>query len=173
MATLRIPIIGPGVRLDDAGNVRFETMQGSVWTGGTIDEFISVYPDTDTTDYLFGSFKVPENYSSATTDPAIVIPWVINDTSTNNVVFDFDYFAVADGEDVDRAYVENATVTDAGPGTAGLIQSAIATLTRANLVANDIVRFQVGRDSANASDTLEAIDVYVKYTQIVFRYADA
>ena len=73
MATFRIPILGPGLRLDDAGNLRFETMQGSVWTGGTIDEFIAVYPDTDTTDYIFGSIKVPVNYSSATTDPGATI----------------------------------------------------------------------------------------------------
>ena len=168
MATFRIPMFGPGLRLNDVGNVRFETMQSTVFNGGTNDEFVAVFPDSDADDKLFGSFKIPENFVGS---PNLIVPWTANTTS-NNVVIRHVVYAIADGEDIDPVSATGSgSNTNAAPAVAGQLQSSVRALS-GSYAANDIVRVEIGRNSGNAADTMEGIDVFMFYASIMFRYAD-
>lgn len=168
---LRTSIFGSDTAPDDTGDVFLERASVKMTTAPW-GEFIAVFKDTSTRIGIFGSFQVPDNYSSATTDPAILIPWS-SGTNTNNVVFDFDYRAHAIGEGFNQSGTQQAaTVTDVAPGTAWDFESAVIALTRANFVALDIVKFALYRDGVSASDT-HAADIIVQLGDVVFRYEDA
>ena len=102
---------------------------------------------------VYGAFRVPTDFVS---DAKIVIEWSATLTS-GNVVFDFDYNAVG-GDDTETfdpaAWQESLTVTDAAPGTARRKLTAELTMTDANLAADDVVEFFLGRDGADGSDTM-------------------
>lgn len=173
MATLRIPIFGPDMRLIP-GTVNGVSVEptGRAWTESAGNEMILVFGNTSTKDAVHGSFEVPDDYSASTTDPAIVIPWAIPGTG-DDVVFDFDYNAIAVGEDIDpTSFTQSLTVTDTAPGTADLLQSAEITLARAGIAALDIIRFIFARDGADVADDIAA-SVYVWMDSVMFRYDDA
>ena len=171
MATWRIPIFGSGTRFDNVGEPFLEPSQ-TKFGDGAADELLLVFPFSSTRDGVFGSFEVPDNYSASTTDPAIIIPWTTTQI-TNDVEWDFDYWAIGVGEDFDPAAVtETVNQNDTAPGTTKQIQSAVLTLTRANIAANDIIRFGLFRDQTDAGDTI-TIWVAVSIDNVMFRYDDA
>ena len=178
MAILRMPILGPDMRIiagatDQVQIMPAKTGSGTPWGESNNDELILAFANTSTKDGISGSFEVPDDYSASSTDPDIIIPWTIPGTSTNNVVWDFDYNAIAVGEDIDpTSFTESVTVTDAGPGTADLLQRASISLARTGIAALDIIRFTFSRDGTDSADTLAA-SVYVWMDNVMFRYADA
>ncbi len=83
--------------------------------------------------------------------------WMVNGTSTGNVIWGLQGVAQSDADALDAAYGTAVTVTDAGSGTANqVLKSAESSaITIAGSPAEgDIVHFRVYRDGDNGSDTL-------------------
>ena len=138
------------------------------YTGNAGEEFMAVLENSGTRDVMYGTFVVPDDFVS---NPAIVIPWTANETS-GKARFTFGYNAVAEGEDIDQVSLDQILNTsDGAPKTAGLIQSVVLSLNAGNFVANDVVRFELGRDTSHASDNLSSW-VVVLYNMVKFRYED-
>ncbi len=151
MATIRMPILGTGTVPDASGDVFFQPLSNVAPTNDLYDTLVLTFNDTANKDEVNGSFVVPKNYAG--TSASIVVQWAANATSGNNVVFDFDFNAMAAGESTDPSAHTSVTVTDADSTTAmGLVESSI-TLTAADLVADDLVLFQFGRDGAIGGPT--------------------
>lgn len=167
MATHRIPV--SLTRPDDSGNVFWEPLNvkatNDVWQHG-----VWVFNDTATRLLIYGSFMVPQNYVGT---PSIIVPWTSTAT-TGNVVWDFDYRAIGgdDAESIDQTGTQEAlTVTDAAPTAAFRLLVPSMSLTGSNLAAGDFVQFLLGRDGANASDTMAAAALAMQ--SIWFQYNDA
>ncbi len=79
---------------------------------------------------------------------------------TGNVVWGIQAVAISDDDVIDAAFGTAQTVTDAVTATTDMMRSAATSaMTVAGTPANsDLVKFQVYRDAANGSDTLNAID---------------
>jgi len=61
MATLQIPIFGPGTRPDASGELSFEPAQ-MAFPDGSADELIVEFSNSITRDGIYGSFEVPEHH---------------------------------------------------------------------------------------------------------------
>ena len=152
MATHRIPILGFATRPDDTSECFFEPADLNFGTNDLARQFVlalgSALAAAPTVKHgVYGAFRVPKNYVGTA---KIIIEWSATLT-TNDVVFDFDYNAVAgnDTESLDpSAWQESVTVTDTAPGTARRKLTAEVSLTSANLAVDDIVEFFFGRDGA-------------------------
>lgn len=174
MATHRIPILGFATRPDDTGECFFEPADLNFGSNDLARQFVlalgSALAAQPTLKHgVYGVFRVPKNYVGTAT---LVVEWASTLTS-GDVVFDFDYNAVAgDGaESLDpAAWQESVTVTDTVPGTARRKATPTVGLTSANLAIDDIVEFFFGRDGAAGGDTL-AGRAYV--FEATFQYADA
>ena len=162
MATFRIPILGSSTKPESPVYPQPTSVNG---TNNFFKPLIFIFPDSGTKDEIHGIFQVPQNYVGS---PKAIVPWSSTATS-GNIVFDFDYRAVAAGESMDQATAqESVTVTDAAPSSTDELQIAEMSLTAGNLSAGDMVPFILYRDGANASDTLTAdgslYGVYFEYT---------
>jgi hypothetical protein len=174
VATHRIPILGFATRPDDTGECFFEPADLNFGTNDLARQFVlalgSALAAAPTVKHgVYGAFRVPKNYVGTA---KVIIEWSAT-LITNDVVFDFDYNAVAgnDAESLDpAAWQESVTVTDTAPGTARRKLTAEVALTSANLAVDDIVEFFFGRDGAAGGDTL-AGRAYV--VEVTFEYADA
>lgn len=174
MATHRIPILGFATRPDDTGEAFFEPADLNFGSNDLARQFVlclgsATAAEPTVKHGVYGAFRVPKNYVSS---PKIIIEWSATLTA-NEVVFDFDYNAVAgnDTESLDpAAWQESVTVTDTAPGTARRKMVAEVSLTAANLVADDIVEFFFGRDGADAADDIVG-RAYV--FELTFEYTDA
>lgn len=168
MATHRIPILNQFCRPDNSGNVFWEPFSVKA-TNDVWDHGVWVFNDTATRLLLHGNFMVPQNYVGTA---SIILPWSAS-AITGNVVWDFDYRAVGgdDAESLDQAGVQEAvTVTDAAPTAAWNRLVPSVALTSANLAAGDLVQFYIGRDGADAADSMAAAAVLFGAW---FQYADA
>lgn len=168
MATIRIPILGPGTIPDTSGNVFMEPFSVKA-TNDVWGRMVFVFNDTSTRDGLRGGFSVPKNYVSTA---KIIVVWT-STVTTNNVVWDFDYRAVGgnDTESLDQSGTqESVTVTDAAPSAALERLEASMSLTDANLAVDDEVTFELFRDGANASDNMAGAALLFS---LHFEYADA
>lgn len=166
MATFQTSILGVNTREDNSGNVFVEPFSVKA-TNDLFSPDVAIFNDSGTRIGLRGVFRVPQNYVGS---PAILIEWTSTATS-GNVVWDFDYRAIATGESLDPSTVqEAATVTDAAPASAMNRESASISLTGANLAAGDLVLFELFRDGANGSDTMAAAAILM---HAYFQYADA
>lgn len=168
--TLDIPIFGVSTAPDNSGDIFVEPASVKMTTAPW-GALLAIFKDTSTRIGIHGSFRVPRNYSAATTNPTIVVPWS-SGTTSNNVVFDFDYRAHAIGEGFNQSGTsESVSVTDAAPGTAWNYESAILTLNKTLIVALDIIKFTLFRDGSDASDN-HAADIIVDLENVEFSYDD-
>lgn len=166
MATHRVGIIGAATLPDSSGNVFFESSSVKD-TNDRYPHLVAIFNDTATKIGLRGRFQVPQNYVGT---PAIVVAWK-STAITGDVVWDFDYTAVAVGESADPSTdQESATVTDTAAGTTLLLNEASIPLTAANLAAGDEVLFTLSRDGAVAGDTMAAAAIL---EAAYLEYADA
>lgn len=164
MATHRIPILGAGTIPDDSGEVFFEPYSVKA-TNDVWERLVAIFNDSSTRDGLRGGFVVPKNYVGS---PKLIIRWTSTAT-TGDVVWDYDYRAVAVGESLDQAGTqESATVTDTAGGSVNLLQEASITLA-ANFAVDDEVTHEIFRDGT-ASDTMAAAAIVFS---VLFEYADA
>lgn len=128
-----------------------------------------VFNDTGTKLSLYGTFKVPSDYSSA----AVIQPiWSCTATS-GSVVWDFDYRVVGgdDTTSLDQAtYQEALTVTDVAPTAAHRRLTPSMTATGSNFTADATVEFAISRDGVDAADTLAVsallFDLWFSYTSV-------
>jgi hypothetical protein len=97
-----------------------------------------------------GLFRLPVNYVQT---PVLLIDWSATLTS-GDVVWDFDYLAVATGESIDQTAVEALTVTSTAPGATDQIRQATLTLNGALLSAGDLIAWALYRDGVDAADTM-------------------
>lgn len=165
MATYRVPILGFATKPDTSGEVFFEpnSIKG---TNDFFEELVLVFNDSATKDSVFGSFMVPQNYSSSAN---FVVVWKTTATS-GDVEFDFDYRAVAAGESLDQATAqESLNQNDTAGGSADLRQDASLSATDGNFSAGDIVQFLLSRDGTDAGDTISAA---VTVHGVYFEYDD-
>jgi hypothetical protein len=169
MATLLMPILGEGAVPDTSGNVYPEVLL-NLLTNDLYPHIVFVFKDSGTKCEIHGSFRVPQNYVGT----AKIVAEVAANATTGNVVTDFDYRAIADGESLDPSTdQENVTATTTMPGTAWLRKDIEMALTSANLAVGDRVEFSFGRDGAvggGATDTLAAAMVLFG---LYFKYNDA
>ena len=128
------------------------------------------FADTSTKDEVSCSFTIPKDYVGAS---KAVVVWTANNATSNSVVWDFDYNAIAaDGaESADpAAHTQQATGTSAHGGAAMDVNEISIALTAGNFAVDDVVLFQLGRDGVSGSDTLAA-DALV--LAVLFEYANA
>lgn len=151
MATHRISLLGPATLPDASGSVFFEPSSVKD-SNDRYPRLVLIFNDTAGKIGCSGRFKVPANYVGTA---SILVCWKATATS-GDVVWDFDYTAVANGESGDpSADQESVTVTDTADGTARDLNEASMSLTSSNLAAGDEVFFTLSRDGA-ASDTMAA-----------------
>lgn len=172
MATHRIMIPISGI--EGTGNVRWEPFSANFGSNNINDPLILNFTNTSTDDEVWGTFDVPNNYSSATTDPTIRFVWSSDQTSASgNVIWGLSYLAVTgnDTETLDPASFTQSglTVTDAGPSAARERLEASIALTRANIAAQDTILFKAFRNGTG-SDTLNGSAFLF---QLIFQYDDA
>lgn len=148
MATRRIPVqvsqLGAGVGAEPAAlNFLANDRHG---------RFVLTFPDGASKITVGVKFMVPHDYVGT---PKLGINWGTTATS-GDVVWDADLKAIADAESFDPSTDDDAaTVTTTAPGTARLRKESLITLT-GTYAAGDEVRGNVGRDLANAADTMAA-----------------
>ena len=169
MATHRLPILNfatvPDTRLTN-GNVIIEPENINFSpTNKRYRHMLVRFANTSTKDGLAGKFKVPKNYVG---NAKIIVSWSATVT-TGNVVWVFDYTAVASGESLDpSADQESANTGTVTPnGTARYAVESPITLTSANLAVDDEVRFIFSRDGS--TDTMNG-DAYL--FSLTFEYTD-
>lgn len=156
MATFRIPILGFSTRPDDTGEAFFEPADLNFGANDLARQFVlalgSGLAAAPTVKHgVYGSFEVPKNYVSS---PVVGIIWAAT-LVTGDVVFDFDYRAIADDETLDPAtWQESVTATKTADPTARERDTVTANLTAANFAVDDTVEFFLGRDGVDAADTM-------------------
>ena len=121
-------------------------------------------------EHAFFGFGMPQDYSSGGT---LYINWKrASGTGAANVVWKGAVAAVTPGgTEVPNSKALNtvATTTTAAGTTVQALQQTTITLTMDSAAARDSVWVMLGRDSSNASDTLDAVDaqvasVWLEYT---------
>ena len=166
MATHHIPILGASVLPDSSGSVFLEPASVKATTE-VFNDLVWVFSDTATRIGLHGSFVVPQNYVGT----AVVKVYWYTSATAGDVEWDFDYRAVAAGELLDSATVqETVNQNDTAEGTAFDLAITSLTLTGGNFAVGDLVRFALYRDGTDAGDTLAAAAVV---DTVLFQYADA
>jgi len=166
MATFELPILGHSTRPDSSGDV-FPEPNSVKGTNDFFDELVWVFNDTSTKIGLYGSFRVPQNYSSGA---SFITSWKTTATS-GDIEWDLSYRAVATGESLDQATAQEAlNQNDTAGGSANLRQDAELSATDSNFTAGDIVQFILYRDGTDAGDTISAA---VTLHELVFKYLDA
>ena len=130
-------------------------------SGTVFNPFGWIYTNSGVRDGVDVLFRVPPDYSSATTDPVLHIPWIANLGSALDVIFDWEILARVPPEDTgaaaDRA---TETVTDTSTGTAFQLEVAQITLTRADYTALDYIYARLLRSSDLAGDDAN-VDIWV------------
>lgn len=168
MTTHIIPILGANTIPDTSGNCFLE----SYTTRATNDVWgflVFIFADTATRIGLRGMFRVPQNYVGTA---AIIVEWTSTATS-GDVEWDFDYRAIGgnDAESMDQAGTqETVNSNDTAPTAANNRLSFSLSLTSANLVAGDLVEFELFRDGTDGGDTMAAAAILFGAW---FSYADS
>jgi hypothetical protein len=167
MATHRITILGHATVPDDSGEVFLQPLDLITTTNDRWPALVFTFNDTSTRDGLRGRFVVPQNYVGGS---KIVVNWS-SPAITNEVVWDFEYRAVASGENLDQSGQDQSlTVTDTAPDTAHEIRYSNITLASGNFAPGSEVQYEFFRDGADAADDLADV-VYI--TSLLFEYTDA
>lgn len=173
MATHRVSILGNATP-DTSGKVWQEpysilatndNWNFNIWR---IDEDGNNNAQLSTRAGLYGTFMVPQNYSSSAN---LVIVWTSSVTS-GNAEWDFDYRAISgnDTESLDQATAqESVNSADAAPSAAHERNVLTITLTDGNFAAGDTVEFFLANDGSDAGDTLAGARILVG---AYFEYSD-
>jgi hypothetical protein len=166
MSTFRLPIVTQGALPDSSGEVFFEPYSVKA-TNDLLGGLVLIMNDSATRNGIRGNFQIPQNYVGSA---KIIIDWTATAT-TGDVEFDFDYRAIAVGETLDQATVqETVNINDTAPAAIHERQTAELTLTSANLVVGDQVLFELFRDGTDAGDTMAAaaivFGVYFEYSDV-------
>lgn len=166
MATHTIPIFGIMTRVDNSGDV-FPEPYSVKDSGAVIDPSVFIFNESGAKDGILGIFRVPEDYVSA---PKILLPWNANATA-GVLNIDLSYLTRAPGEDMGAAATSTSdNATDTKTGTAFVLELLTLTLTAGNFAANDMVLFELFRDSLDAADTLAVPAIIFG---LYFQYSDA
>jgi len=164
--------LGFATRPDETGECFFEPLDINFGTNDLARQFAmalgSALAAQPTVKHgVYGAFRVPKNYVG-TAKLAIASAATV---TTGNIVFDFDYRAIASTETADPAtWQESVTATQAVAGTARNLTETLITLTSGNFAVDDLVEFFFGRDGVDAADTM-AGRCYVM--GLSFEYADS
>lgn len=171
MATKIEPILGWQSKPDASGNALFEMAHLNFGANDLARQMVfrlGAVGAAPTTKFgVYGAFLVPQDYVGT---PVLGIVWASVQT-TNAVVFDFDYRAIAVSESLDPStWQESLTTTSTVSGTARNRVAASMSLTAANLAAGDLVEFFFGRDGTDGADTLAdpayVFDLYLQYADV-------
>jgi len=128
---------------------------------GTVEDHFAAF-DGATPEYRQDSFTCPGDIDTGGTVTFELIGKRASGTAAANVVFDFDFRAIADSEAADGSYTTVSSGALAVDTTDGDLDRLTWTETVSNMswAANDFIPFRLGRDADNASDTLNAVDYY-------------
>ena len=169
MATHRIPIITWSSVPDTSGDVFSEPYTVKA-TNDFWKHLVLVFNDSGNDDEFFGSFDVPQNYSSAAN---LVVVWTTVAT-TGDWEIGFAYRAVGgnDAESLDQATAQESLLSgnnDTAPSATDERMEFTIALTDANFAAGDTVEYIFSREGADAGDGISAaIQVHGLY----FEYSD-
>lgn len=166
MATFRLPILGPGTKPDNSGDVFFEPYSIKA-TNDVWDRLVAVFNDSGTRIGIAGGFQVPQNYVGTAN---LIVEWTSTAT-TGDIEWDFDYRSVAAGESFDQSGTqESVNSNDAAPASVNLRQSLSISLTDSNFAVGDEVEFEHFRDGTDGGDGMSAAGLLFG---LYFEYADA
>jgi len=152
---------------DSSGNVFLEPYPIKA-TNDFWKSTVYIFNDTATDDYLYGQFRVPDDYVGTA---KIVITWTTTAT-TDDVRWEFAYRAVGgdDAESLDQSTAqETVTQADTAPSAANEKMTITIDLTSSNFAPGDIVTWRLGRTGTNAGDTLAAA---AQLWDLRFQYKD-
>lgn len=166
MSTFRLPIVTHGALPDGSGDVFFEPYSIKS-TNDLLGGLVLIMNDSANRNGIRGNFQIPQNYVGSA---KLLIDWTATAT-TGDVEFDFDYDAIAVGETLDPATLqETVNINDTAPSTAHDRLTAEITLTDANFAVGDQVLFELFRDGTDAGDTMAAaaiiFGVYFEYSDV-------
>jgi hypothetical protein len=135
---------------------------------GTVEDHMAAY-DGAQDEYRQGTFVCPSDIDTGGTVTFEIYGKRASGTSAANVVFDFDHRAVADSEAGDGSYTTESSGALAIDTTGGDLDRLTWTETVTNLAwaANDLIIFKVGRQGADALDTLNSVDYYAWHFRIL------
>jgi hypothetical protein len=169
MSTFLLPILGSATLPDTSGNVYFEPAAVNFGSNDRYQNLVAVFADTSTRLKLGIGFRVPDNYVGTA---ALVLIWAVTGTS-NKVVWEFDYTAIATGETMDPSSDQESTTSTGTtvPGTARFRSTDSISLTSANFAAGDWVEGSIVRDGADTTNDTYAGSAYL--FAAFFSYADA
>lgn len=128
---------------------------------GTVEDNFRAF-DGAAKEQAQGSFLVPQDIDTTGTVTFYVAGKRASGTAAANVVFDFDHRAVADAESLDGSYTNvtsGALAVDTTLANLDIL-SFTATVSTLGWAAGDLILFKIGRDGADALDTLNAVDYY-------------
>lgn len=143
---------GDAILAHDANFAPVETL-----TGANISRFAHAF-DCTTSEFIRHEFQVPVELD-VEKDITFAIPWRprVHPSPAQDVVWEFESIAVADGESWDQALVSKGTVVSTSKVTNNQITIVEKSLSVATLgwAAGDSVVLRISRDADNASDTLD------------------
>lgn len=168
--TRRIPMLNGQTNPDPStGNIFSEPYTVKA-TNDRYSPMVWIYNDTSTDLILFGSFEVPQDFSSGA--KACVI-WTSTAT-TGNVRWKFGYRSIGgdDTTSLDQTTDEETALegNDAAPGAVNRRLTYCLTLTDANIAAGDTMTFRAEREGTDTgNDTMAAAAIvfgwYFEYTR--------
>jgi hypothetical protein len=166
--TFRIPIFGASTLPDTSGNITPEPSAVNLLANDLYQGLVFKAADSGTKVTLGGAFKVPQNYAGT---PKFGI-FVATTATTGDWQYDVDYRTIVDNDSVDpTTHEESITGLITVPGTARLADIQELAATAGNFSAGDSVFFLMGRDGAQAADTLAA-GLYIFPSLCYFSYVD-
>jgi len=124
--------------------------------------------DGATSELIATSFRTPSNWASGT-DLVCKIYYCANDANTKDVKWDVNSLFLTDATDNASTGSYTAdTVTDTMAGAAYLLNVATVTIAAADVVADEICLLKIERDSTDAADTLDGVDVLFLGMEIAY-----
>ena len=141
--------------------------------GSTPAELFDVYDfDAGTAEYVDLKIRIQDN-ATLSGGLDLYLPWSGTTATTGNVVWRAAFRRLQDAtEDIDTSHTYSfQSVTDAAPSPSGSFTDAIVTFTSAQvdgLLAGENAILRIGRDAANASDTMSG-DAELSVDQIALR----
>lgn len=119
---------------------------------GTNTKWFEARFDDTTQEYLWGAFRVPDDYNSSGTVTVYVIGRSVTADSSKNVAFVFEHLPRADSEAMDTAETSSASGNSATDATQGNLEVHSWTVSSPGWVAGDWVNFLLSRNPSATSD---------------------
>ena len=165
MATLRLPILGPGTRPDTSGDV-FQSAYSVHATNDLFPIIIWAFNNSGVKDGLHGGFAVPVGYVDTAN---LIVVWT-SGTAAGTITWDYDYSSIGGIETLDPSSAQRQVTSGAVsfPATAHNRVETSISLTDADFNAKDTVLYTLFRDSPNDTKVDEAL-----LFELFFEYNDA